>query len=48
MVNMVKCIYSLGKHAARRHNNEDDDHDNNSQSSLNRSNMSDFYRSAQR
>ena len=48
MVNIVKCIHSLGKHAAWKHDHEDDDHDNDSQLSLNQSNMLDFYRGAQK
>ena len=48
MVNMVKCIYSLGKRAAWKHDDENDDHDNDSQSSLNQNNMLDFFRGAEK
>ena len=46
MASMIKCIHSLGKHSDRTADDEDDDHDKDSQSSLNRKNMSDFYRGA--
>ena len=48
MNNMVKCIHSLGIHAARKNNDEDDDHDDDSQSSLNHTNMMDFFRGAEK
>ena len=48
MVNMVKCIHSLGKCAARKHDDEDDDHDDDSQSSINQNNVLDFFRGAQK
>ena len=48
VVNMVKCIHSLKKHAARKHDDEDDDHDDDSQSSLNHTNMMDFFRGAEK
>ena len=48
MDTMVKCIYSLGKRAARKHDNEDDDHDDDSRSSLNQNNMMDFSRGAEK
>ena len=35
IVNMVKCIHSLGKQNARKHNGEDDDNNDDSQLSLN-------------
>ena len=48
MNNMVKCIHSLGIHAALKNNDEDDDHDDDSQSPLNHTNMMDFFRGAEK
>ena len=48
MDNMVKCIHSLGKHAAQKHADENDDHDDDSQSFLNHTNMMDFFRCAEK
>ena len=48
MNTMVKCINSLGRHAARKHSDEDDDHNDDSQSSLNHTNMMDFFKGAEK
>ena len=48
MNDMMKCIHSLGKHAARKHADENDDHDDDSQSFLNHTNMMDFFRCAEK
>ena len=46
MTNLIQCVHSLGKHSDQNDDNEDNDHNDDSQSSLNRRNMSDFYRGA--
>ena len=46
MNDMMKCIHALGIHASRKDNDEDADHDNDSQSSLNHTNMMDFFQGA--
>ena len=46
MSDMMRCIHSLGLHVSQRDKDEDADHDDDSQSSLNHSNMMDFYKGA--
>ena len=48
MVDVSKCLYSLGERSARKDEDEDSDHDGDSLLSLNRTNLLDFLKGAQR
>ena len=48
MVDVVKCLHFLGTRPARNDEDEDHDHDDDSLSSLNRTNLLDFLKGAQR
>ena len=48
MVNVVKCLHFLGARSAKKDDDEDTDHDDNSLLSLNRTNLLDFLKGAQR
>ena len=46
MVDVVKCLHSLGTRFAWKHDNEDNDHDDDSLLSINQTNMLDFLKGA--
>ena len=48
MVDVVKCLHSLGARSARKDEDEDNDHVDDSLSYLNQTNLLDFLKGAQR
>ena len=48
MVDVVKCLHSLGSRSAKKDDDEDTDHDDDSLLLLNRTNLLDFFKGAQK
>ena len=48
MVDVVKCLHSIGATPARKDEDKDNDHDDDSLLSLNQTNLLDFLKGAQR
>ena len=46
MMDMIKCIHSIGRHSNRNNDDDSGDYDDDSQSSLNKKNLSDFRKGA--